>query len=419
MRALSKVGLLAAALTAVACQRLRQPLGSIAPPGTPTGTAGTGAGGTPGTPTDTQIPSLTPEWTACNPNALHCFQDPALSPSSPVSGQFSGTQDPDPAATPVIVYPLPGSLHPINLADITFQWRRGPAAAQTLFRIRLERLSGDAFEFYVPCKPSPGVQGPPSDVECVYHMPPGAWLDMAGTVRGETLTVAITGVDPKRPGVIATSDTMAISFSPESVKGGFYYWSTSFQGAMRLLFGAQAIQSIVPQNSTANPYSCSGCHTVSRGGATLAYTEGESVQGSLRVVAASDASKALFPTSMSHDSGMMALNHDGSRVLVSLNGKLTLRDAVTGASLGDVPSSFLGGRGGYHPEWSPDDKQIALTLSSDGTTDVAVRSGTIAVLPYNDGAWGAVEELVPSGTEFNFYPTARPATSSRRRGCAW
>src|SRR5262249_18353463 len=133
----------------------------------------------------------------------------------------------------------------------------------------------------------------------------------------------------------------------------------------------------------------SGCHTVSRSGSTMAYTEGESVQGMLRVVATSDVTQPLFPTATSHDSGMMALNRDGSRVLVSFStGRLVLRDGMSGATLGEVSSAFLGGRGGFHPEWSPDDKQIALTLSSDGTTDVAVKTGTIAVLPYNNGAFG-------------------------------
>jgi hypothetical protein len=414
-RQLALQALVTASLAALACQPLRQPVGAIAPPST-TGAAGTGAAGSGGTgmPSDTQIPALTPEWSepsACNPTALRCFKDPGLSLSSPASAPFSGPPDPDPNAAPTIVYPLAGSLHPINLADITFQWRLGPAAAQTLFRIRLRRLiTGDAYEFYVPCNHT-STQGPPVNVECVYKMPAGAWLDMATKAHGETLTVDIAGVSKERPGPVATSAPLTISFSPEYVSGGFYYWSTSIQGVLRLLFGAHAPQPYIVQNSTSNPASCSGCHTVSRSGSTMAFTEGENVEGVLRVVATSDASKPLFtPASApTHDSGMMALNHDGTRVLVSYAGKLVLRDTASGATMGDVPSSLLGGgRRGYHPEWSPDDKNIALTLSADGTTDVAVRTGTIGVLPYNDGAFGPVEEIVPSGEEFNFYPTWSP-----------
>jgi hypothetical protein len=405
------VGLLwVAVLTIAACKPLRQQLGSIAAP-TPTGAAGTGAAGSPGTPTNTQIPSLKAEWGACNPAVLRCYQDPALSPSSPVSGLFSGLPDPDPNATPVIVYPLAGSMHPINLADITFQWRRGPGAAQTLFRIRARKLSKDTFEFYVPCNDASTQGGVPQmDLECVYHMPPGAWIDLATAAHGESVTVDIAGVDPTRPGIVATSEPMTISFSPEYVAGGFYYWSTSIQGAMRLLFGGRPVQQYIVRNTpTTNPSDCSGCHTVSRDGSTMAFTHGRDPDGALRVIETADATKPLFPPATSHDSGMTALNRDGSRVLVSYQGKLVLRDTATGNQLGEVPSSFLGSpRRGYHPEWSPDDKQIVLTLSSDGTNDVTVSTGGIGILPYNDGAFGPVEEIVSATMEFNFYPTWSP-----------
>jgi hypothetical protein len=396
MRSQRKVILagLAGLVLAVACQPLKQPLGSIAPLGA---TGGAGTGGATG---------------MCRPGVLRCFQDPALSPSSPASGQFSGTPNPDPAASPVIVYPLSGSLHPINLADITFQWRRGPDAAQTLFRIRLKRLSGDAFEYDVPCN-HVGTDSPLMEaLQCVYRMPPAEWLDLATTVHGETLTADVTGVDPTRPGIIATSDPITLSFSPEPVNGGIYYWTTSIQGTMRLPFGGKATP-YIPQKSSANPYSCSGCHAVSRSGATMANTEGENVTGSLRVVSAGDPSKALFPPATGHDSGMTAISPDGTLVLSSYSDRLVLRDAATGSSLGEVPAAALGARQGYHPEWSPDGRSLALTLSADATDDVSVRAGAIAVLPYDptatgSAAWGTVEELVPTGTEFNFYPTWSP-----------
>jgi hypothetical protein len=119
-----------------------------------------------------------------------------LSLSSPASELFGGASDPDPTAKPVIVYPLDGAMHPINSADITFQWQRGPGVAQTVFRIRLKRLSGDVFEFSVPCNHA-GTLGPPVGTECVFQMPPGAWIDTATTARGETLTVEIAGAAPK------------------------------------------------------------------------------------------------------------------------------------------------------------------------------------------------------------------------------
>jgi hypothetical protein len=393
--------------TVVACDPLIQHLGTIGAT-TSTGAAGSGPDG--GTITGTQIPSLPPEWGTCDPNIFRCFQDPALPASPPVSGLFSGTADPDPTAKPTIIYPLAGSMHPINLADITFQWLRGQTAAQTVFRIRLKRVNGDVFEFYVPCNRPPTL-GPPVSAQCIYQLPPGAWIDMATITRGETLTVDLAAVNPTRPGVVATSDSMTISFSPESLRGGFYYWSTSIQGTMRLLFGARTVQPFIIQHSPSNPTSlCSGCHTVSRDGSTIAFTAGDNpATGVLRIAPTSDPSKAFFPSSAMHDSATLALNHDGSRVLVSVGGQLVLRDTATNAMLGEVAGALLGpSQHGYFPEWSPDDTSIVITLSAQGVSDWSVSTGAIAVLPYNNGAFGPVEEIVPTGTEFNFYPTWSP-----------
>jgi TolB protein len=410
---------LAATCVAAACSPLRQPLGSLGPAttlgaggGSPTGSAGaTGSAGTSGVLKGNQIPSLTPEWNGCDPTVFRCFQDPGLSPSSPASGLFGGAPDPDPAAKPVIVYPLDGAMHPINSADITFQWRRGPAAAQTLFRIRLRRANGDVFEFFVPCNHA-GAVGPTMDTECVYHMPPGAWIDAATTARGETLTVDVSGAVVGPPTLVATSDPLTLSFSPEDVRGGMYYWSAEVTGTERLLFGARAGDHYIVHSATTTP-TCGGCHTVSRDGSTIAFEQGDTGSGVLWVAPAAKADTPAFAPGAMHDAGVQALNHDGSRVLVSYSGRLLLRDTKTGDTLFEVNETQLGiTQHAFHPEWSPDDQSIVVTVSALGSSDYSVRSGAIGVLPYNGGQFGPVEILVPTGTvdgsDFNFYPTWSP-----------
>jgi hypothetical protein len=399
------------AALASACKPLRQPLGSLAPLGGPSGAGGTNLADA-GTP-----PSGPPEWGPCDPAVFRCFQDPKVPSAPSPPSLFSGAADPDPLQKPVVVYPLPGSMHPINSADITFQWRRAPGVApmaQTVFRIRLRRVNGDTFEFFAPCNHTSAVP-PAIDTQCVYHLPPGAWLDLAQTARGEAVTVDVAGVDPDRAGSVATSDAMTISFSPEAVTGGFYYWSTSVQGTVRLLFGSRTRQPFIAARSSSNPTLCSGCHTVSRGGSTIAFTMGDSpVAGVLRVASTTSPDQPLFAPSTMHDSGTLALNRDGSRVLVSTASGLVLRDTATGTPITDVPPAFLGPSvHGFHPEWSPDDKSIALTLSTAGASDYSVSTGSIGILPYHegvsgDGAFGPVEVLVPTGTDFNFYPTWSP-----------
>jgi hypothetical protein len=405
----------ACALGAVsaACSPLRQPLGSFA--AASTGTAGTGSAagasgsaGSSGVLTGNQIPSLQPEWGQCDPTVFRCFQDPGLSLSSPVSGLFSGASNPDSSAKPVIVYPLAGAMHPINSADITFQWRRAPDGAQTVFRIRLQRANSDVFEFFVQCKPPPAVGPTVDNAECVFPMPPGAWLDAATTARGETLTVDITGVDPKNP-LVATSDPITLAFSPEDVRGGLYYWTSKFSGTARLLFGARATLPFIVPSTPSNPNkTCGGCHAVSRNGSTIAFEQGDT-GGVLRVARTANADTPLFAPGTVHDSGTQAVNHDGSRVLVSFSGRLILRDTATGTALFEVNETQLGlTQHAFHPEWSPDDQSIVVTVSSQGSSDWSVRTGAIGVLPYNGGQFGPVQLIVPTGTEFNFYPTWSP-----------
>jgi hypothetical protein len=402
-----------------ACGPLRQPLGNLEPrsdgsPSTPDARDGATADLAPldtgpKVPTGTQIPSLPLEWGNCTTSAFRCFRDPAVPASPPVGDSFSGPLDPVAANKPVLAYPLAASTHPINLADITFQWSRGPGDVQSVFRIRLKRGNGDAFEFYVPCNHTDGSSRPDGTPKCIYHLPPGAWLDLATRARGEAVTVDVAGVNAT--GEVATSSPTALSFSPEYVSGGLYYWSNDLPGpgTARLLFGARKALPFITRNSESNPYDCSGCHVVSRGGDVIAFTAGVSATGSLRVEHTADPGVALFTQAAQHDSATMALNHDGTRVLVSVSGRLLLRDTSNGSTLLEVNETLLGRTmHGFHPEWSPDDSAVAITLSAEGDSDWAVRSGAIAVIPYNNGAFQPVETLVPSTTDFNFYPTWSP-----------
>jgi len=322
-------------------------------------------------------------------------------PADAVNG-FGGP--PTEVGKPVVVYPLDGSMHPINIGDITFQFRRTDVS-QTVFRIDVQ---GDTtYSFYVPCQTLNGGAAN----ECVFHAHDGDWRDITFHLRGKTATIvvkALTGAS------VATSLPINVRYSSVDVAGGLYYWSTSLPGTYRLLFGAKrALPFITPATPTINPFRCSGCHAVSRKGNVIAFTEGDLASGYLALADTADPSQqTLRPPStgpMIHDSAMMALNPDGTRVLTSFDSKLVLRDTQNGQVLGTVDPSFLAGeRGGYFPEFSPDGKEIVLTLSSQPDVEWSVRSGHIAILPYNDGQFGAARIVVPGGADFHFYPTFSP-----------
>jgi hypothetical protein len=299
---------------------------------------------------------------------------------------------------PQVVYPLNGSLHPINVLDMTVQWRRGDSS-QTVFRLRFQNDRG-VYDFFVPCALD----------ECTYPMPAESWRDMAGLNRDRdvVLSVAAAG-NPDRvsPGVL-------LHFSPYRVEGGLYYWSTSLQGTYRLNLGEKkALPFITPAKE-----GCYGCHAVSRNGKRIAWTDmSPPVPGVVsnfqpRTLRAAPTDMPSQRTGGTNPSTTMTLSPDGAMVLVSDGGgDLVLRDAASAAMLATVPPSLLGGRGGFFPEWSPDGKNIALTL---GPRDASFSSrfnlvdAEIAVLPYNEGRFGPATVLVRRDRDIHYYPSWSP-----------
>ena len=87
---------------------------------------------------------------------------------------------------------------------------------------------------------------------------------------------------------------------------------------------------------------------------------------------------------------------------------LTLRDASTGLPMGspdgrvDLPTKAT------HPDWSPDGSYVAVALSSD-ISNMEIKGGAIARIPYSEGVFGAPEILVPgSATNNNYFPKWSP-----------
>lgn len=326
-----------------------------------------------------------------------CYRDSSLDDGAPQAFEGPVTNE----HRPVIVYPLEGAMHPINIGEITFQWAR--ESSQELFRIR---VSGGAtsWDFFVPCQPVPGG----SSTECSYTLPQNSWLALAYGFRGEDVTITITGTTGAGE-PLSESEPLEASFSPWVVQGGLYYWSTALPGTYRLVFGSPRATPFIAPQTQENPSTCSGCHSLSRSGNAIAFTGGPvAADGYLRVAPTDNPSAPTFTPSTEHDSAMPALNPDGSLVAVAYDHKMVVRDAETGDLLSEVPDTALAPHGTpYFPEWSPDGSEIVVTLSLEPDSQWAVRSGKIAVLPYNDGNWGSAEVIVDDDF-INFYPSYSP-----------
>jgi hypothetical protein len=333
------------------------------------------------------------------------------------NGLFGGRATASPGLA--LVYPLADSMQPGNLPDITFHWRRA-SAAQTVFRMHLAGSSA-SYDFFVPCGPVP--KGLPD--ECIYAMPDGNWLQIGDENAGQKVVVMLSATDAAG-GAVGTSLPTSIEFSPDRVAGGLYYWSTGIKGTYRLVFGQKKADPFIVPRSAANPMECSGCHTLSRDGKKIGYTQTNATdlvpgEGYLTIADSADPSKQFIrpSTPPHHDSETLALNVDGTRVVASYNqggmaaqnAVLELRDTATGAVLGKADYESLGAAGGpYFPEFSPAASEVAVTLSQnqDGPYEWAVRTGAIGVVPVLADGFGKAEIIVAADEDFNFYPSFSP-----------
>lgn len=347
-----------------------------------------------------------PNWN-CGPR---CWREEAV-PSAVVDAFDSTVDNVD--LQPELVYPLDGSVHPINLNTVTFQFRRGNQA-QRWFDIRLSTVSGSSprsYDFITPCHAPP--LNDTSDANaaavdrCVYDIPVDMWRSIAEDHAGQTLRVSIGSMESAATPVHRSAD-YSITFSDTAISGGFYYWSTALGGTYRLPFGAtQAVPWIAP-GTASNPSACGGCHAVSRNGSVIAFTS-DAAAGYLQVSDAADPTQKRIASEGTRNSSMLALNRTGSRVLVAFDGRLTLRDTSDGTVLAEADETLFGNeRTAYFPEFSADDREVVVTLSDAPDSFWSVVTGELAIMPISGDEFGEPRVIASTPDQVHFYPSWSP-----------
>jgi Tol biopolymer transport system component len=331
-------------------------------------------------------------WLACASVALACearrepiaivrpgatpFRFPYVDPAVPKAPDQFGAAAGGAAGAPAIVYPLDGAMHPINIGELTFQWRRGDAGNR-LFRIRLDG-DGARYDFYVPC----------TIASCLYTLPTAGWLAISYAHADRTLQATVEGTDGQG-GPVFRSRPIDVRFSPEAVIGGLYYWTATSTGGTtyRLPFGASHASPFIIPSSPTNPLPCSGCHSVSRDGTMISFVATADLGSQVAFLAAAPtnapAAPGIVPTvTAGAPTGtaarFTALDTNGRRVLVTTFGRIQMFDTGSGQpiDIGDANGLLPPGKAVTHPEWSPDGRRVALTLYSAETPDGA---GTRAI----------------------------------------
>jgi WD40 repeat protein len=384
----------------------------------------------------TALPMGPPPWNPPKPDdncGTRCFFDPNL--TAPVGVKpadlFAGAGS---VTAPVIVYPLPASTHPINMLSLTMQWTRAPGPpAQSIAHIQV--VGKNTWDFYAKCNPPRPFPNTQMLSECIFEMPPGSWGALAYENKGGAVQIVVTTTDGAGK-ISMPSAPLTVQFSDDAVQGALYFWSISQilddagvqeSEIMRAPFGAQRATPFIRPNTAANPNGCGGCHSLSHDGSFIAFAGGgptESAGGRLTVDPTAVAPVPNFSPPKSADAVMMTLNPDGSRVITAHGpGQLDLLDAKSGNKISAVDLSSLGGLAATQPEWSADGSQIVVTVAhasaissgvDQGTSQTvydswSVTEGGIALIPYNNGAFGPANIVVPvTSSPINSFPSLSP-----------
>src|SRR5678815_615791 len=83
----------------------------------------------------------------------------------------------------------------------------------------------------------------------------------------------MTVAAPGTAGMDVVSAPIKLHFSVGPVEGGFYYWSTSQGGTYRLTFGQKKATAFIVGGGGLFGNGCFGCHSVSRDGTRIAWTD--------------------------------------------------------------------------------------------------------------------------------------------------
>ena len=338
--------------------------------------------------------------------------DPSAPPGA--QGGFGGAVSMNPADSPAVVYPFDGTMLARNINQMNIQWTG--KAGYTMYKIHLEGGAVN-MSFYLGASLCAG------GTQCSFRPSDAAWQAIARSAStGGPVTMTVEGTAGAGMPV-GRSPAQSLLFSPEDVKGGLYYFSTSIRGIKRLPFGAsQATDFIVDGNE----YGCAGCHAVSRDGSKVAVEFGGGDGYAGMVDGANGQSYLIQPdTGQTNPWNFASFSPDGAQMVTNWAGRLQLRDGNTGQLIMSIPQSMYGAKEAVMPEWSPDGQSIAFVgipaegyIGKDMSTFFPLpagdwilgNGGSIMVMPYNGGAFGPAREVVPSIPmgEYNFYPTWSP-----------
>jgi hypothetical protein len=328
----------------------------------------------------------------------------------------SAAADPDPRNKAAILYPEPGSVHPLNLARITVQWRRG-SANQTAFRIRVDPGAGQPpYDLHVPYARPVGAAGTIIDaLDATVEIGPPVWRYIARQHAGAEVSLTVAGHD-SATNQVAVSDPVTIRFSPAALQAALYYLAATESpgsGIQRHVFGTGGARAVVRPGSEANAHDCGGCHSISRDGRTLAFAA--TYAGNLTVAPTHDPEHPTMrppPPPMDVANGLApAVSPDGKHIVARHGVSDTLFVYDDGGRLVSQRTvAETDGRIDF-PEFSPDGREIVATRARPGSQPpkkYSAYDGHLVVLPFSGGVIGQADPILFDPASIQAHPSWSP-----------
>jgi hypothetical protein len=292
----------------------------------------------------------------------------------------------DPMRSPSILYPAHETVMPQGLVATAFQYTRG--MDNDAIRIRFE---SDVLHLAV-------LTGNDR-----WHAEGIAWDLIARSHPAGAVTITVDGASSMMPGTIYRSAPNTLGFGRDAIDGVIYYFSDAADGVMRGLLEASTAAQLFPPPGDNG---CTGCHTVSRDGRTMALGHGAERLTTLEI----ESLAPMLTRANDIPMGWATFSPDG-QVLVADKGTLTLRDASSGLGVGPdngrirLPMHLKA----THPDWSPAGDAVAITVA-DMVGNMDLKGGSIAVLRFAGGEWSDPQILVQStgDNDNNYFPKWSP-----------
>jgi hypothetical protein len=287
------------------------------------------------------------------------------------------------------VYPDDGVITPPNLPS--FEVHFLPGAGQTLFDLAF--VGSSTVHVYAPCSSVGG--------GCVITLDSLTFTEAAIAARASgTVTMTIRGTS-STGGVVGTSPPRTLGITPDPLRGGIYFWSASAGSIMRYDF--DRVGASPETYIRGNTIACVGCHALSRDGTRISVGHGIPGPASTGVqdVATLSTIGARF------GSNFASFSPDDSRLISSNGSHLTVIDATSGTSTGELPAGVVGSM----PDWSPDGAHVVFSRpasAAPGPSTGNMGQADLMLLPWSGSAFGSATTLLASTGEDNYYPSYSP-----------